>query len=1085
MTVKRILLEFARADKADDAYACHFRSQEYLLRTAGGGFRRTKWSWDDDVLSDLKAIAAPKCDPVILQRMGDRLQQFAARADFARHERAIVQAIERGQRVHITLRSAAAELYALPWELLTLRGSGQHVHELPGILIRYAWPETQTVPPGATSSRKPSQSSSGPAPQSLGDLPPEGARILFAWSAAGGAVPAAEHQTAIQQACRHAFHPLDAHEVHDAERDVVAHTSLTALDEALSSALREGRPISVLHLLAHGCANGDTFAIAFNRDGTSADVADDGAKPAIVDPGRLRQILAPYAEHLRLVVLCVCDSGNAGTLGNHLGSFAQTLHRAGIESVIASRTPLSAAGSVQYSRALYHRLLGEPASLEQAFMHARRTLARDADSAGWASLQLYARPQQDSGDHGDDTRPLLIRPYRGLLPFRHQHARFFFGRAAESADIVSHLHALRTADKARFLVVAGASGTGKSSVVMAGAVAQLLGTGNDPDNDSGSDSDIGRHIDDDVDIEHALRTIESLRARTGDDHMQQAIALMRQRIAESNDMANATGNGAWEVGVMRIGHDPMRALKATLATRKDQKRAFLLVVDQFEELFTAVDNAEVRQRFGQMLWSLASGDDNVYCIITVRVDFLGQCGDIVLDDAADGNSVRLDQVAYDEDHRVFVAHMRPEQVRAAIVEPARLVGLEFEPGLVDTIVAEVGAEPGMLPLLQYTLDLLWQRRRGRVLRADAYHALGGVTGALQRKADALIDDFDATEEAQARRLLVRLVDIEDEVALDTRRRAIVDTLRPTAASECAAFERVLDTFVGARLLVRDEDGGAATVEVAHEALIRQWARLRAWLHEDRDKLVELDELRTLIQQCLEFGTVLHGKQLGYAVQVQQKYAHDLDRAMMDMIDRSIRHEGRQRRRARRRVRATLAMSLAVAIAMTGLGSWAVHAAGRANEEQERTKSALQLAERGEARAEAHERQAIESAGRARAAAEEARRALKEAERALAEAERARERERIAREAAEKAAKRERLAKAEAERRARLEALARAEAERAREAEQLALMAEKKARQEAETLAAREKQRADELQRILDGGMMPILPRAAKKSAMRQ
>ncbi len=946
----------------------------------------------------------------------------------------------------------------MPWELLTLRASGQHLDELPGTLIRYAWPETRTTPETSAASSA---------------SRPEGGRILMAWSAAGGALPAGQHQTAIQRACQRGFHRFEP------ERDVIAHFSLDKLDDALASASRDGDPVAVLHILAHGYRQGQAFGLVSNRDRGDDDHSDDdhrtggGTSNAIIDPGRLRQLLAPYADHLRLVVLCVCDGGNMGELGNHLGSFAQTLHRAGIQSVVASRSPLSAHSSVKFSQALYHNLLAEPASLEKAFTHARRTLARDADSLGWASLQLYARPPTDSDD-GDDTRPVVMRPYRGLLPFRAEHARFFVGRTAEAADILSHLQTQHSEGKPRFLVVAGASGTGKSSVVMAGALPQLMA-----DSADAADSGYSDEPNVDLDVEGALRTLELLQPRLGDaDIVQQAMALVRQRCAESSTMSG----GRWDAGVMRVGKDPMRALEATLATRRHGGGNFLLIVDQFEELFTAVDDADVRQRFAQRLWSLASAAGNVYCIITIRVDFLGQCGDIILDSrhTSGRDGVRLDQVAYDEQHRVFVAHMRPEQVRAAIAEPARLVGLAFEPGLIDTIMEEVGAEPGVLPLLQYTLDLLWQRRRGRTLCADAYHALGGVTGALQRKADALIDDFDEAQEQQARRLLVRLVGIDDDMVLDTRRRVAIDDLRPAASTTdngtCIAFDYVLDAFVGARLLVRGEDGGVATVEVAHEALIRKWARLRKWLHEDRDKLVELEELRTLVQNCREYNTLLQGQQLGYAVQVREKYGDDLDPAMAETIAASVESDTRMRRRGRRRVQAVLTASLTVAVVMAILGSWANYSANRAVAEQERAESALQVAESERQRAESERQRAEEEERKALLAAEN--------ERAAAIKERqAAERARKAQLAAEEAAQRESQAKAEAERRAQLETEAKAEAVAARDAEAQARLDEERARRQAEAMAAEQKRRADHLQQKLDGSLLDKLPSSASEASV--
>jgi hypothetical protein len=918
MRLTRILLEFARAEKADDPYAFDFRAEEYLLRTEGGGFRRSTLKWSEALLDDLHAVRAPGCEPAIVQRMGERLRRFLQPADFVRHEQEIVRAVSAGEPVHVTIRSAAAELYALPWELLTVGPGGQHLGELPNVLLRYTWPETTTTPAPATQD--------------------EDGRILFAWSDAGGWVPASEHLRALRSVCHENHHPFDE------QADVIPQVTLARLEETLAAATHAHRPVSVLHILCHGAAQGQTYGLAWSHD---------SGRAAIVDAGRLRQALAPYADQLRMVVLCACDSGNIGELGNQLGSVAQNLHTAGIRAVVASRHPLSVRGSLRLTEALYGALLGGPSSLEQAFLSARRALAAEASQLDWASLQLYARPED-----GDDTRPLIIRPYRGLLPFQRQHARFFFGRAAESGEVLADLRALVDAGKPRFLVIAGASGTGKSSIVMAGVIPKLVGQA-------------AQNAGDELDVARLLRTLERWQAHALDGDVQQGIELLRRGLARVEQHAGA----GWEIAVMRIGSAPMAALDAALATRRDPARAFLLVIDQFEELFSAIEDAHTRQTFARKLWSLCRENTNVHCIVTLRVDFLGACGEIVLDDGG----LRLDQVAYDEAHRVFAAQMAPDQLRAAIEEPARMVGLALEEGLAATMLDDIGGEPGALPLVQYTLDLLWQRRTGRTLTAVAYRELGGVTGALQRHADALIDAFTAEEQRQARRLLVRLVGIEGHSAMDTRRQRTVELLRPAHAAEQAAFDRVLDTLVQARLLVRSDERGVPVVEVAHEALIRKWQRLQGWLIEDRDKLVELHELERWREQFRQYGTLIEGKQLGYAQSVREKYPGDLDPDTIAMIDASVRKIEKRQRVTRAALLGTFGVLVAIAATFYGLYQQ-VDAARKVSE------VALAEAKREKAHAEEARADAERKEDRAKAAETDAVNALKEKGAALAEKE---------------------------------------------------------------------------------------------------
>lgn len=347
-----IVLEFVRAEQAEDAHAFRFATEEYLVRGPGGGYARVEVAWNAELLADLEAVRQADGDPGSVNRVGERLRRILAPAGWAQHELSIADAVQQQRPVEITLRSAAAELYALPWELLVLRTTGQHLGGLPGVLIRYAWPET-----AAPASRA-----------------PDASRVLVAWSAAAGAVPASEHIAAIQRAC------LAGGRSFDPARDVVPHASLGRIVDALG---REGPPVSVLHILCHGGVQGPVFGLALHGE-----QADD--EPVIVGPARLQQALAPLASTLRVVVLAACDGGNSGEPGNRIGSAAQMLHRAGIAAVLASRYPLSTAGSTRLAGSFHGAMLGERHSLAAAFLAARDALACDVTSLDWASVQLHA-----------------------------------------------------------------------------------------------------------------------------------------------------------------------------------------------------------------------------------------------------------------------------------------------------------------------------------------------------------------------------------------------------------------------------------------------------------------------------------------------------------------------------------------------------------------------------------------------------------------------------------------------------------------------------------------------------------------------
>ncbi|MGB1277115.1 MAG: WD40 repeat domain-containing protein, partial [Nannocystaceae bacterium] len=233
------------------------------------------------------------------------------------------------------------------------------------------------------------------------------------------------------------------------------------------------------------------------------------------------------------------------------------------------------------------------------------------------------------------------------------------------------------------------------------------------------------------------------------------------------------------------------------------------------------------------------------------------------------------------------------------------------------------------PLLEHTLDQLWQRRDGRVLSQNSYDDLGGVAGALQKHADALVSGFEPRALRQARRLLTRLVRVGEDDMAPTRRRIDDHQARPPSAEEQAAFEAMLAAFVEARLIVRDEHEGQATLEVAHEALIRRWPRLRSWLREDRDMLVELVKLEGWTKQWREHGTLLAGARLGYACEVQARFPGDIDPAIVELIAKS------QQRQHMRWVGFAAVLLVFVALSFVALFQWRRAADHAANETRAR------------------------------------------------------------------------------------------------------------------------------------------------------
>ncbi|MCB9760603.1 MAG: CHAT domain-containing protein [Alphaproteobacteria bacterium] len=835
MTTHHVRLDFTRQARSADPYALaellgstgstsgEAPTIRYLLRGPDDQLHETApLSWEPQMLADLAGLSYVGADRRLLAQLSRRLTGLLAPTPWSTIDAEIVGWLRDGHQVIVDFRSDAAELYALPWELLPL-GDGRRLGDIEGLLLRY---------------------SNRGAPRTVASLSCADAvpgRVLFAWSTKGGRIPTDAHQEALRDALEAVGFSFDP------ATDVVEDFSLARLVGALAQARDEGRPFAALHILCHG-----------GRTPTGASLMAGNGQP--IDPNQFAAALAPYSDCVRLITLCACYSGWSAPLSAAVGSLTQALHRAGFGAVIGARVPLSFDGSTTLTRTLYDRLLPGARSLEQALQDVRRELSiTHKDSADRYALQLYARAED-----GDDTRPFTIRPYRGLEAFGPEHRDLFFGRDAEADEVVSDLVALIGQGRPRLMVVCGASGTGKSSVVMAGVLPRLLerqpalpGVGDPP------------------------RTPESLRARIRD------LLLIDPADPELDDLLvdlralDAPGRRrrkrrpwAWHrvrPGDPTLGED----LSGLDALVEAARKPMLLIVDQFEELFTHVSDPDLRTRFARKLFELSQGESRVCVLLTLRVDFIGRCGELVLDEST---GLSLDALAYDERHRVFLPRMSHAQLREAIERPATRVGLHFDEGLIDRILTDAGSSPGALPLLSFCLDQLWLRRKGRTLSHVEYLALGGVGGALKGQADATLASL-GPHRSEALSLLVRLVREDPDGVSDTRRRRRLSELRP--AEDPEGFDAALEALVDARLVVRGGDEG--WLELAHEALIREWQPLRDQLARDRDHLRRIETTHGWVDLWANHDSLLDENRLGFVIELRERLQEESRADLLSLL----------------------------------------------------------------------------------------------------------------------------------------------------------------------------------------------------------
>jgi WD40 repeat protein/class 3 adenylate cyclase len=319
-------------------------------------------------------------------------------------------------------------------------------------------------------------------------------------------------------------------------------------------------------------------------------------------------------------------------------------------------------------------------------------------------------------------------------------------------------------------------------------------------------------------------------------------------------------------------------------------RRLLVVVDQFEELFTVCDDAEARAAFIERLLGLEAA-----AVIGMRADLYGRL------------SAHTDLARAVAETQVLLGAMTDTELERAVTEPARLAGLRLEAGLVELILRDVAGEPGALPLLSHALRVTWERRDGRTLTVDGYRASGGVASAVAKTADSLVEALPKDQHELTRSIFMRLTELGEGIE-DTRRRVEIDELVPESASP-ATVRALLDRLADARLLTLSD----GTAEVAHEVLIREWPTLRGWLEEDRASIRlhrQLDHASRLWDAGgREAADLYRGARLGAAVDWAQTHKATLNATERAFLDAGVEFADRERRtqaRANRRLRGLLA-----------------------------------------------------------------------------------------------------------------------------------------------------------------------------------
>src|SRR6266516_3726612 len=394
-------------------------------------------------------------------------------------------------------------------------------------------------------------------------------------------------------------------------------------------------------------------------------------------------------------------------------------------------------------------------------------------------------------------------PYKGLAAFRAQDANDFFGRTRFIQLLLQFLQRTFEEERSdptypRLMMLVGASGSGKSSVMMAGLF-PLLQQG------ALADSQHWRYF----------------QSMTPGPHPLEALALT---IAEHIPTRNA----------LRVYHDLLAEdtlcslhLLVKEAVGQSSTKA-ILFVDQFEELFTQTQDEKERRLFLDLLLAAATEVQGpLVVLIALRADFYDQ----LLRYLDIGQLVKK--------HVIDILPLTPQEMREVIEKPAQLpdVQLAFEEDLVGDLLFDIRGQSGALPLLQFTLDRLFEQRQERLLTTRVYERMGGVRGALAQQAEQTYSALPNQRQRElARALFLRLIDPGTMEQDATRRRIALTELVVIDPEETVQLTEVMMAFIEARLLVTATVNDISTLEVSHEALLQAWTRLRDWFHEARDDI---------------------------------------------------------------------------------------------------------------------------------------------------------------------------------------------------------------------------------------------------------
>jgi WD40 repeat protein len=473
-------------------------------------------------------------------------------------------------------------------------------------------------------------------------------------------------------------------------------------------------------------------------------------------------------------------------------------------------------------------------------------------------------------------------PYRGLFAFQEEDAELFFGRENFTKQLATAVNTKK------LVAVIAPSGSGKSSVVFAGLIPYLRS-----------------HATPELPVKIAT-------FRPGNNPFDAlATALISVQTFQSGESTSHQNvNIELELGTEFLWNRGRLCNFINNIVKQNNGQRFVLVADQFEELYALVEEAK-RLIFLQELLQAVNEVPNFNLVITLRADFLGR----VLEDESVGKVLQK----YPPE---LLIPMSSEELREAIVKPSCMQGVKLEEGLIERIIDDVKQQPGHLPLLQFALTQLWETQREGILSCDAYKKIGGVEKALAKHAEQVYLRLNSVDGKRMQRIFTQLVQPGEGTA-DTRR----------LANRAEVGEENWDLvayLASARLLVtgRDEKTGIEIVEIVHEELIQGWKELKIWMQQDRAFRYWQEQLRSAIRTWDSTGkdecALLRGKTLTDAEDWLNKRCVELsleERSFIRLSQELQQHQSNNQKRRRRLTISGLFGGLVLALSLAGQAWW--------------------------------------------------------------------------------------------------------------------------------------------------------------------